>query len=439
MLIRETNPIELLPRSASESATMLLEAIQNGDLQVVDQLVVHGANLDGASTEEFLDETNTPLIAAIHSGNSEIVTQLLNLGADPGILSRIKQEDQWLIARSLIDNGFDATLLFQSLSGLKPVGTRLLYVLQDGGADIYSNRPTSNQGPDLSLRLSDYEVGCMHNMRVRTRQMISAIQRSDLECVDAEILHGADPTFGIETALSRRDLKTLRVLLLERADLRYLKFRKNHASFQDLIAADACLIMVAEEPFTSALDVILRMRDPSKTIEGREGEVLLRRLIQRNDLLTLKMLLGQGVFSRHSVTDSSSWSLQEAAKSSKEMFGLLLNFGAVIPTALAAAVVANNHSNLENLLECLVYHDQMYHIKTLWNDGMTMLLFVIREDALLGARLLMQYSAHYNVKPKTFAEIGNTFAIATENEVVKAPEPLRPMGSYHDGVALTRK
>ncbi|KAF6237668.1 hypothetical protein HO173_003869 [Letharia columbiana] len=156
LLDKGINPNEPPSLSTDGFTTILVEAIRNGHQQVVNLLIAYGANVDGASQEGLLDESNSPLIAAIYKGESEIITQLLDHGANLRILSHIKQEDQWLIARSLIDHGADGTLLLLSLEDQKLADPRLLYVLQDGGANIYLTRPIPilTQDHDLSLRLS---------------------------------------------------------------------------------------------------------------------------------------------------------------------------------------------------------------------------------------------------------------------------------------------
>lgn len=189
----------------------------------------------------------------------------------------------------------------------------------------------------------------MHNMCVRTRQMISAIERSDLACVEAEISCDADPTFGVDAAISKLEPKALRLLLHKGADLRYLEFGKRQASLLEAITADACLMMVAEEGFASAVGSILRLRSSANTIEGRDGKIFLTNLIRQRRTPILKMLLDKGVFSREFVADSSEWSLPVAAKSSVHLYILLQNFGARFSTALFGAVTANILTDMKSL------------------------------------------------------------------------------------------
>ena len=58
-----------------------------------------------------------PLIAAIYLGRNDVIAELLASRANPMILSQIKEEDQWLVAQSLLDHGVNATSLFESTHG----------------------------------------------------------------------------------------------------------------------------------------------------------------------------------------------------------------------------------------------------------------------------------------------------------------------------------
>ena len=420
LLIRGINPNGPFPLSMNNFTPIMVEAIRNGHQEVVNLLIAHGAYVDGISPEGSLDESNSPLIAAIYKGSSEIINQLLDHGADPRVLLHIKEEEQWLVARSLIDHGVDGSLLLLSLGRLKLVDPRLLYVLQDGGADICSARPASTEGQDLSLGLSDYDVAYMYSMRVRTRQMISAIRRSELLCVEAEIGLGADPTFGIDAAMSNRDLRIIRLLLHKGADLRYLEFGRMQASLQEAITADACLIMVAEEGLTFAVGSILRLRKTSSTVDGRDGEILLKRLIRLNERPVLEMLLTKGVFSRHFVADSSEWSLPLAAKSSKDIYRLLLDFGACESTALFATVAAGNSRALMDLLMSTQAINPEYHINVV-RDGMTLLMLAVCNGAKSIVEILLVFGANSEIK----TERGDVSTMAEENGFIDIAEVLR--------------
>lgn len=425
LLDRGISPNEPSKISTNGFTPIIVEAIRNGHQQVVNLLIAHGAYVDGTSPEGFLDESNSPLIAAIYKGGSEIITQLLDHGANPRILLHIKQEEQWLVARSLIDHGVDGSLLLSSLRGLKVVDPRLLYVLQDGGADIFSARPASTEDQDLSLRLSDHDAVYVHNTCVRTRQMISAIGRSDLPCVEAEIGRDADPTFGIDAAISNGDPRILRSLLHKGADLRYLEFGRKQASLQEAITADACLIMVAEEGFTSAVGSILRLRKPSSTIEGRDGKIFLINLIRLNKSHILKMLLTKGVFSRDFVADSSEWSLPVAAKSSMIKFRQLLEFGTCVSTALFATVAAGNSADLLWLLKGMREINLEYHVNNI-RDGMTPLMLAVCKGAGTIAEILLGYGANSKIE----TERGDIFTMAEENGFINLAKVLR-RGSLH--------
>ena len=421
LLERGINPNEPPPPSTNVFTTIIVGAIRNGHQQVVTSLIAYGANIDGASPEGVLDEISSPLIAAIFKGRSEIITQLLDHGANPRILSHIKRQDQWLVAHSLIDHGVDATLLLLSLEGQKLADPRLLYVLLEGGADICSTWPASTQNHGLSFRFSDYDVAYVHNMRVRTRQMIGAIGRNDLTRVEAEISRDADPTFGVDAALSKRDLKILRLLLRQGADLRYLEFGKKQASLQEAITADACLIMVAEEGFTSAVGSILRLRESSNVIEGRNGKIFLTNLIRLNRTPILKMLLNKGIFSRDFVAASSEWSLPIAAKSSMDSFRLLLNFGSCVSTAPFAVVAAENLTDLGSLLvimrKCMLGN----HVNVI-RDGMTPLMLAVDKGAGKIAQLLRVCGAN----PEILTERGDIFTMAEgDGAIALAKESLR--------------
>lgn len=149
-----------------------------------------------------VNDGKSSLIAAIYAGRNDVIAELLARGANPMILSHIKQEDQWLVAQSLLDNGVNATSLFESTHDFKHVGPRLLYVLMEKGAEIYPSWPASTQGClTHAFGVSDHEIQEANLMRAHNLQLRSAIQRGDIRCAEEQISHGADPTFGIDSAL----------------------------------------------------------------------------------------------------------------------------------------------------------------------------------------------------------------------------------------------
>lgn len=230
--------------------------------------------------------------------------------------------------------------------------------------------------------------------------MISAIERSDLACVEAEISCDADPTFGVDAAISKLEPKALRLLLHKGAVLRYMEFGKRQASLLEAITADACLMMVAEEGFTSAVGSILRLRSSANTIEGRDGKIFPTNLIRLERTPVLKMLLNKGVFCRDFVADSSVWSLPVAAKSSMDVYTLLQNFGACFSTALFAAFFAKHSTNLESLLLMGMLERKLGNGIDCVPVAMTPSILAVCRGASEIAVMLVKYGANPEIHPE---------------------------------------
>ena len=64
-------------------ATPLIEAIQRGDVRIIQLLTAHGANANGAVKGEYGSEDRLPLLVAVRSGRRRIIRLLLDWGADP--------------------------------------------------------------------------------------------------------------------------------------------------------------------------------------------------------------------------------------------------------------------------------------------------------------------------------------------------------------------
>ena len=342
-----------------------------------------------------VNNRNSPLIAAIYMGRNDVITELLARRANPMILSHIKQEDQWLVAQSLLDHGVNATSLFESTHGFKHVERRLLYILMEKGADIYSSWPTSTQDfLTHGLHVSDHEIQEVNSMRAHNFQLLSAIQRDDLTCAEDQISHGADPTFGIDSALVGGKWEILRLLLQKGADPRVLEFGKPMVHLQEDVMMDACLLTVAEEGLTTLVKSFLHLRGCNKMVAEGLRRPSLTKLIQYDRTPILRMLLYKSVFSRDYLASSSEWSLPIAAETSMPLFSLLLSFGACASTALIAAVTDRNLTSLILLLKGMKEHPMPNNINALRVHGcMTLLMKAVHDGSVEIAQHLIDNGA----------------------------------------------
>ena len=357
-----------------------------------------------------VNDRNLPLIAAIYMGRNDVIAELLARQANPMILSHVKQEDQWLVAQSLLDHGVNATSLFASTHGFEHVGPRLLYVLMEKGADIYSSWPTSTQGNVThGLHISDHEIQEANSMRAHNVQLLSAIQRGDLRCAEEQISHGADPTFGIDSALVGGKWEILRLLLRKGADPRVLEFGKPTVYLQEDEMTDACLLMVAEEGLTTVVKSLLHLRGCNKMVAEGLRRPSLTKLIQYDRMPILRMLLYKGVFSRNYLASSSVWSLPMAAETSMPLFSLLLKFGACASTALITAVTDRNLTSVILLLKGIKEHPMPNNINALRVHGyMTLLMKAVDNGSVEIAQHLIDNGAD----PYIDTWCGDSFAIA---------------------------
>ena len=359
-----------------------------------------------------VNDRNSPLIAAIYMGRNDVIAELLARHENPMILSHINQEDRWLVAKSLLDHGVNATSLFESIRSFERVEPRLLYVLMEKGAEIYSSSPTSTQGlPSQGLHVSDHEIQEANSMHAYNFQLLSAIQRGDLRCAEDQISHGADPTFGIDSALVCRQWDILRLLLQKGADPKVLEFGKPRVHLQEDVKADACLLTVAEEGLTTVVKSLLHLRRCNKMVAEDLRRPSLTKLIQYDRTPILRMLFEKGVFSRDYLAGSSGWSLPLAAETSMHLFTLLLSFGARASTALIAAVIDRNLTSVILLLNAMEKSSVRNIINTLRVHGpMTLLMKAVHDGSVEIAQQLMDYGAD----PYNPTEYGNSFTIAEE-------------------------
>ena len=357
-----------------------------------------------------VDDKYLPLIAAIYMGKSDVIAELLARGTNSMILSHIKQEDRWLVAKSLLDHGVNATSLFESTHGFEHVEPRLLYVLMEGGADIYSSWSTSTQGfLTHSLHVSGHEIQEAKSMRAHNFQLLSAIQRGDLGCVEEHISHGADPTFGIDSALVGGQWEILRWLLQKGADPRVLEFGMPTVHLQEDVMKDGCLLTVAEEGLTTVVKSLLQLRGFNKMVAEGLRKPSLTRLIQYDRTTILRMLLCKGVFSRDYLSRSSNWCLPLAAETSMPLFSLLLDFGACASTALIAAVTDRNLKSVILLLKRMKEIPMPNNINALRVHGhMTLLMKAVDSGSVEIAQHLIDNGAD----PYIDTWYGDSFAIA---------------------------
>ena len=342
-----------------------------------------------------VNDRDSPLIAAMYMGRNDVIAGLLARQENPMILSHIKQEDQWLIAQSLLDHGVNATSLFESTHGFENVEPRLLYVLMEKGADIHSSRPSFTQGfLTRDLHVSDHAIQEANSMRAHNVQLLSAIQRGDLRCAEEQISHGADPTFGIDSALVGGKWEILRLLLQKGADPRVLEFGKPMVYLQEDVRTDACLLTVAEEGLTTIVRSLLHLRGSNKLVAEGLRRSSLTKLIRWNRAPILRMLLYKGIFSRSYLANSSEWSLPIAAETSMSLFSLLLNFGACASTALIAAVTDKNLTSVILLLKGLKENPGQNDINALRVHGyMTLLMKAVHNGSVEIAQHLIDNGA----------------------------------------------
>lgn len=377
-----------------------------------------------------VDHRKSLLIAAIYMGRNDVIAELLACGANPLILSHIKQEDQWLVAQSLIDHGVNATSLFESTHGFEHMEPRLLYVLMEKGAEIYPNWPTSTQRcPTHALRVSDHEIQEANSMRAHNLQLSSAIQRGDLRCAEEQISHGADPTFGIDSALVGGKWEILRLLLQKGADPRVLEFGKPTVYLQEGVMTDACLLTVAEEGLITVVKSLLHLRGCKKMVAEGLRRPSLTKLIQYDREPILRMLLSKGIFSRDYLASSSEWSLPIAAEASMPLFGLLLSFGACASTALIAAVTNRNLTSVILLLKGIEQYPMPNCINALRVHGHKTLLMKAVDD---GSVEIAQHLIDNGADPYIHTWYGNSFTMAEEKGfkglsqmLRRVPKPLR--------------
>ena len=363
-------------------------------------------------TRGRVSDRHSPLIAAIYKGWNDVVSELLARPVNPMILSHIKLEDQWLVAQSLLDHGVNATSLFESTHGFEHVDPRLLYVLMEKGADIYSSWPTSTQrSPTNRLHVSDHEIQEVNSMRAHNFQLLGAIQRGHLARAEEQISHGADPTFGIDSALVGGRWEILRLLLRKGADPRILEFGKPAVYLQEDALTDACLLRVAEEGLTTVLKSLLHLRECNKMAAKGLRRPSLTKLIQHDRTPILRMLLQKGVFSGDYLASNSAWSLPLAANTSMPLFSLLLASGACASTALIAAVTDRNLTSVILLLKGIREHQVPIKINSLRVHGhMTLLMKAVDNGSVEIAQHLISNGAD----PYVRTWYGNSFTIARE-------------------------
>ena len=386
-----------------------------------------------------VNDRNSPLIAAIYMGRNDAIAELLARRANPMILSHIKQEDQWLVAQCLLDHGVNATSLFKSTHGFEHVEPRLLYVLMEKGADIYSGWPTSTQGfLTHGLHVSDHEIQEANTMRGHNFQLSSAIQRGDLRCAEEQISHGADPTFGIDSALVGGKWEILRLLLQKGADPRVLEFGIPLVYLQEDVMMDACLLTVAEEGLTTVVKSLLHLRGCNKMVAEDLRRPSLTKLIQYDRTPILRMLLYKGVFSRDYLARSSEWSLPIAAETSMPLFSLLLSFGACASTALIAAVTDRNLTSVILLLKGMKEHPMPDNINALRVHGhMTLLMKAVDNGSVEIAQHLIDNGAD----PYIDTWYGDSFTIAEEKGFKGLSQMLHrvPINPFSVGSRVTVK
>ena len=386
-----------------------------------------------------VDHRKSLLIAAIYKGRNDVIAELLACGANPLILSHIKQEDQWLVAQSLIDHGVNATSLFESTHGFEHMEPRLLYVLMEKGAEIYPSWPTSTQRClTHALRVSDHEIQEANSMRAHNLQLSSAIQRGDLRCAEEQISHGADPTFGIDSALVGGRWEILRLLLQKGADPRVLEFGKPTVYLQEGVMTDACLLTVAEEGLITVVKSLLHLRGGKKMVAEGLRRPSLTKLIQYDREPILRMLLSKGIFSRDYLASSSEWSLPIAAEASMPLFGLLLSFGACASTALIAAVTNRNLTSVILLLKGIKEYPMPNSINALRVHGHTTLLMKAVDD---GSVEIAQHLIDNGADPYIQTWYGDSFTMAEEKGfkglsqmLRRVPKPLHRVAHRTHGV-----
>ena len=269
-------------------------------------------------------------------------------------------------------------------------------------------------------------------MRDHNSQLLSAIQRGDLRCAEEQISHGADPTFGIDSALVGGKWEILRLLLQKGADPRVLEFGKPRLYLQEDVMTDVCLLTVAEEGLTTLVKSLLHLRGCNKMVAEDLCRPSLTKLIQYDRTAILRMLLIKGVFSRDYLASSSEWSLPIAADTSMPLFSLLLSSGACASTALIAAVTDGNLNSVILLLKGMKEHPMAKDINALRVDGfMTLLMKAVHNGSVEIAQHLINNGANPCIKTWCGTWCGNSLTIAEEKGFKGLSQMLRRVTATH--------
>lgn len=289
---------------------------------------------------------------------------------------------------------------------------RLLNVLMEKGAEIYPNWPTSTQRClSHALRVSDHEIQEANSMRAHNLQLSSAVQRGDLRCAEEQISHGANPTFGIDSALLGGKWEILRLLLQKGTDPRVLEFGKPTVYLHEGVMTDACLLAAAEEGLITVVKSLLHLRGCKKMAAGGLRRPSLTKLIQYDREPILRMLLSKGIFSQDYLASSSEWSLPIAAEASIPLFGLLLSFGACASTALIAAVTNRDLTSVILLLKGIEEYPMPNCINALRvHDHTTLLMKAVDDGSVEIAQRLIDNGAD----PYIHTWYGDSFTMAEE-------------------------
>ena len=319
----------------------LVEAIKHKNQEVVDQLIEHGANVNGL----YPDTHHSPLISALVNGNTSAIAKLLCHGVNLKILGmgEITVADRWRFAATLLEHGISADSILEALP--ESMDKRLLGVLFREGGDVmkspsympisryvyFSGRvaasgsqledaqradPDSHQikcwrlefseaveavhglasfttwrsRADESLVAGDdsHRTKELHRTYHQTKALVRAIRTRDQVSVDLHVQNGANPTLGLTAALQTHDSKILKLLLDAGAELNYVAEATAKLSLVTAIKAGdrgfvKCLLAAcAPHTLLKNLDFVL------------DGQTPLMVAVLHNDAYIAQHLIGMG-------------------------------------------------------------------------------------------------------------------------------------------------
>jgi ankyrin repeat protein len=297
-------------------STPLLQAVQNGKIEVVKLLLGKGANIEAASGD------GTSLILAAAAGNIEIVQVLLEKGANTGatdgsgdtaLLKAVNRRDNNLVKLLLEKgantqaknrNGFMA--LYLAASGGNVEGVKLL--LEKGAKDSVDGMAlhgaAGNGQAEVVKLLLEHGANTAARDRLGYTALLAAAEQNKANAVkqlleggaklDARDDHGET---ALHLAAHRGSTAVVELLLDKGANI---EVRANDGFTPLLCAAEAGGIAHAGTPFYvekfPAVEVINLLLDRGANVEAKsvDGQTALHRAAFRDRPDAVKALLARG-------------------------------------------------------------------------------------------------------------------------------------------------